>query len=240
MTEVVVDVQQSIVNAVQLECQGFRFTMPVKVSHLGLFVSGGKRKNRSGTVFANELGEDEWKKWRKVVDKLHYVIFRCGVPHPATPGDPSLYESLNASLLWLKRDGFTIDSVSNVGNAKDGVGGGTRLEGDLKSRIVDVRAARLRGSLQKGNANTPLIPTRLLLISLSLSSYHPSTHESPGIQETDETKPPELRHSDQNEEISYRWIPEEQEEGGSDGGQDPMHHVCPAGRVCLHSHVSRS
>jgi hypothetical protein len=44
MLEDPVDVQQSIVEAVQIECQGFRFTMPVKLTHLGLFLGGGKRK----------------------------------------------------------------------------------------------------------------------------------------------------------------------------------------------------
>ena len=100
MLEVVVDVQQSIVDAVQMQCRGFKFTMPVKLSHLGLFMSGGKRKQGADRELSNKFGGDEWKKWRKEVEKLCYVFFRGGIPYPARPGEEALYESFNASSLF--------------------------------------------------------------------------------------------------------------------------------------------
>ena len=113
-----------IVDAVQTRRSKFGFMMPVRVPYLGLFMSGGKLKRGSDQKMSEKFGQDEWKAWRKEHKNLHYIFFRCGVPYPAAPGDPILYESLNASLLWLiatdkvyKRDGFTIDSVSNIGNA---------------------------------------------------------------------------------------------------------------------------
>jgi hypothetical protein len=98
--------------------------MPVKLSHLGLFMSGGTRKRGFDEQLSNKFGGDEWKKWRKEVGKLHYVFFRCGTPYPAEPGEEALYESFNASLLWLiatdktyrSRGGFTLQSISEIGD----------------------------------------------------------------------------------------------------------------------------
>ena len=95
MTEIAVDVKQGIANAIQIiqatssvqwiqvndACEG------VAPRPFHVCMSGGKRKHRSDTAFAKKFGEGEWKKWRKEVGKLPCVFFRCGIPHPAAPGD---------------------------------------------------------------------------------------------------------------------------------------------------------
>jgi hypothetical protein len=95
--------------------------MPVKLSHLGLFMSGGTRKRGFDEQLSNKFGGDEWKKWRNEAGKLHCVFFRCGIPCPAEPGEEvtqeALYESFNASLLWLiatDKAGLVVDSLSKV------------------------------------------------------------------------------------------------------------------------------